>query len=349
MITSLKIENLKSIAKQDFTFKPLTILAGTNSSGKSSIIQSLLFYSYCAHKNLHLEGYLDNLGELRSLLNLHAKEQQIKITPSINTKKLPTLIYEIQNKQWEELKDSKFPAFEEGLFYLCANRIGQENIAKKHKTLRSGCNGEYLFGFFHECKSKALKNKRLISDKNSDSLSAQVIFWLKEILDLNLELQTQEIDNTNVKVSYKNNDLINGAELSPFNLGAGVSYLTKILILGLSLEQGDILIVENPEVHLHPKAISKLACFFVFLANAGIQVVLETHSEHILNKMRYSVFKGKISEQDAQIYYREQIEEGFISLNINRRGKYIDENGQVIKFPTGFFDSDLDELLEMTW
>ncbi len=136
-------------------------------------------------------------------------------------------------------------AFEEGLFYLCANRIGQENITKKHKTLRSGCNGEYLFGFFENNKSVSLKNEKLISSKDSNSLSLQVAFWLKEILDLKLELQTQEIDNTNVKVSYKNNDLINGAELSPFNLGAGVSYLTKILILGVSLEQGDILIVEN--------------------------------------------------------------------------------------------------------
>lgn len=47
-------------------------------------------------------------------------------------------------------------------------------------------------------------------------------------------------------------------ELSPFNLGAGVSYLSKILILGLSLEPNSLFIIENPEVHLHPKAISKL-------------------------------------------------------------------------------------------
>lgn len=348
MITNLKIENFKSIINQEFTLKPLTILTGTNSSGKSSVIQSLLFYSYCAHKNLHLEAYLDNLGELKELLSRNAKEQQIKVTPSINTQKSPTLTYEAQNNQWEELKNSNFPAFEEKLFYLCANRIGQENIAKKHKTLRSGCNGEYLFGFYADNKNESLKNDKLLSNQDSNSLSTQVVFWLKEILDLNLEPRIQEIDNINIKVFYKNNDL-NGAELSPFNLGAGVSYLTKILILGLSLEQNNVLIIENPEVHLHPKAISKLADFFVFLANAGIQVIIETHSEHILNKTRYAIFKEKISEQDVQIYYREQVEEESISLNINKRGKYIDKNGQIVKFPKGFFDSDLDELLEMTW
>lgn len=346
MITSLKIENFKSIINQEFALKPLTILTGTNSSGKSSVIQSLLFYSYCAHKNLHLEAYLDNLGELKDLLNRNAKERQIKVTPSINTQELPTLIYKYQNKQWEELKDSNFPAFEEKLFYLCANRIGQENIAKKHKTLRSGCNGEYLFGFYADNKNESLKNSKLLSNQDSKSLSMQVRFWLQEILELKLGLQTDTInDEMQIKIFYKNYEL--GIEFSPFNLGAGVSYLTKILILGLSLEQGNLLIVENPEVHLHPKAISKLADFFVFLANAGIQVIIETHSEHILNKTRYVIFKEKISEQDVQIYYREQVEEEFISLNINKCGKYTDKNGQIVKFPKGFFDSDLDELVEM--
>ena len=163
---------------------------------------------------------------------------------------------------------------------------------------------------------------------------------------MRLILETQGINNANVKISYKNYDL-DGIELTPFNLGAGVSYLAKILILGLSLKQDDLLIVENPEVHLHPKAISKLADFFVSLAKGGIQVVLETHSEHIVNKVRWAVFKEKISEQDVQIYYGKNAEEEFVSLNINKQGRYIDKNGKIVKFPKGFFDSDLDELLEM--
>lgn len=345
MITSLKIENFKSIVNQEFALKPLTILTGTNSSGKSSVIQSLLFYSYCVNRNLYLEEYLDSFGTLKELLNFKAKKEQIKITPSISNKKLPPLILRDKSNQQQELKNVKFLSFEKDLFHLCANRIGQENIAKKHKTLRSGCNGEYLFGFYADSKNESLKNDKLLSNQDSKSLSMQVIFWLKEILELKLEPQTQEIDNNHIKISYKNYEL--GIEFSPFNLGAGVSYLTKILILGLSLGQDNLLIVENPEVHLHPKAISKLADFFVFLANAGIQVIIETHSEHILNKTRYAIFKEKILEQDVQIYYREQVEGEFISLNINKRGKYIDKEGNITKFPKGFFDSDLDELVEM--
>ena len=133
----------------------------------------------------------------------------------------------------------------------------------------------------------------------------------------------------------------------PFNLGAGVSYLAKILILGLSLKESDILIVENPEVHLHPKAVSKFAEFFAFLAQGSVQIIIETHSEHIINKMRYLIFKEKLLENNLQIYYREKFNTPFINIRVNKNGKYIDENGDIMDFPAGFFDSDLNELLEM--
>lgn len=346
MITKLKIENFKSIVKQEFIFKPLSILTGTNSSGKSSIIQSLLFYSSCANPNLYLDEYLSNFGELSKLSSFTSKNKEIKITPSIDDKDEDTLSLNFENNQWEKLNNTQFPSFEKELFYLSANRIGQENIAKKHKNLKSGANGEFLFGFYEENKNKALQNNKLLWDTNSITLSTQVIFWLEKILELKLEPKTQTIDDSHITISYKNHNL-DGREISPFNLGAGVSYLTKILILGLSLEPNNVLIIENPEVHLHPKAISKLAEFLEFLTKAGIQVLIETHSEHILNKMRYLVFKEELPQESVQIYYKEHKDENFTSLNINKRGKYTDEKGQVVKFPKGFFDSDLDELWEM--
>lgn len=107
------------------------------------------------------------------------------------------------------------------------------------------------------------------------------------------------------------------------------------------------MIVENPEIHLHPKAITKLCDFFIFLVNAGIQVILETHSDHILNKTRWNVFKNNISNDSVKVYYRNSENEDFVDLNINKQGRFTDKDSQIIEFPTGFFDSDLDELLEM--
>lgn len=334
MITNLKIKNFKSISDYNFEFKPLTILTGTNSSGKSSVIHSILFYSYYSNENMYLEEYLRNLGDVKELLYFKVKDEKIEITPSVDDKELSSLISDDTRANWQTLDNNNFFVFEKDLFYLCSNRIGQENLTKIHKTLRSGSNGEYLFGFYEENKNNALKNTELISTEDSHTLSMQIRFWINKILDIKIEPTTQKISSNDIQIHYKDYEI--GVNLSPFNLGAGISYLTKILILGLSLEKGNILIIENPEVHLHPKAISKLTDFFVFLIKAGIQVILETHSEHILNKIRWNVFKNNISSNDVKIYYRSSVKEDFIDLNINKKGKYTSKRGdneEIVKFP----------------
>lgn len=356
MIESIHIQNFKSIENQVFDFKPITILTGTNSSGKSSVIQALLLYSHHFHNNMLLDDYLANLGKPSALLYVHSKSKYFSITLKVKGRETASLIFNKDKQDYtfdetEATKSTKknilIPNFERNLYYISANRIGQENQSKVKDKFRCGVNGEYIFGFYESCKNSRLENEKLISQEAiSKALNAQVNFWLRKILGLNLMPLTQTIDNTSVKVSYQNFDL-DDIEMSPFNLGAGVSYLAKILILGLSLKEGDILIVENPEVHLHPKAISKFSEFFAFLARGGIQVILETHSEHIINKMRYFIFKEQISKDNIQIYYRERFDTPFESIQINERGKYINKNNEIIEFPKGFFDSDLDELLEM--
>ena len=359
MIQSIHIQNFKSIENQVFDFKPLTILTGTNSAGKSSVIQAILLYSHHANNHMILDDYLVHLGKWSDLLCVYSKSKTFSITPIIknDSKKLSLvfdketdiLTFNVKGRKVIELLNNTFPIFEKDLYHISANRIGQEEQSKIRRGIKCGINGEFIFGFYEKYKNEALSNQQLISDAATGALNAQISFWLHRILNLNLTATTQEIDNSSVKVSYKNFDLdsVNGIEMSPFNLGAGVSYLTKILILGLSLKEGDILIVENPEVHLHPKAISNFAEFFMFLAKGGIQVILETHSEHIINKMRYFVFKEQLSTDDVQIYYRERFDTPFIAIRLNTDGRYTDNNGNVIKFPTGFFDSTLNELLEM--
>lgn len=110
--------------------------------------------------------------------------------------------------------------------------------------------------------------------------------------------------------------------------------------MGLSLKQGDIFIVENPEIHLHPKAISNLVEFFVALAKSGIQVVLETHSEHIINKTRYLIYKNLLFPQNLCLLYRQR-QEDFRQIYINQEGRYIDSEGNLSEFPRGFFDVNL--------
>lgn len=92
-----------------------------------------------------------------------------------------------------------------------------------------GVVGEYIVGSFEKEKSNPLMPE-LIKDDSSYTLSAQVNYWLSYILDIPTELQTERRLDDVVEVQYKSDGLGN---ISPFQLGAGVSYLTKMLIMCL--------------------------------------------------------------------------------------------------------------------
>lgn len=128
----------------------------------------------------------------------------------------------------------------------------------------------------------------MIKDENSFTLAAQLNYWQSYILGLKLELKTEKRNEQTVEVKY-NSDNIPG--ILPTQLGAGVSYLAKVLILCLRSNPGDVVMIENPEIHLHPAAQSRLGDFFAFIANAGIQLIIETHCDHLINKLQYLVFK----------------------------------------------------------
>ena len=92
---------------------------------------------------------------------------------------------------------------------------------------------------------------------------------------------------------------------------------------------------------MHPAAQSKLGEFFAFIASAGIQLILETHCEHLLNRLRYEVYHERIDPDQLVIYYKGGIIEPFQVIHIRENGKYD------VAFPGGFFDATLTELLEI--
>ena len=226
---------------------------------------------------------------------------------------------------------------EKNLYYLSANRVGAENLAQISSAIFCGINGDYLLGTFEKEKSKPLPEP-LIKDESSFTLAAQLNYWQSYILGLKLELKTEKRNDQIVEVKY-NSDNIPG--ILPTQLGAGVSYLTKVLILCLRAAPGDVVMIENPEIHLHPAAQSRLGEFFAFIANADIQLIIETHCDHLINKLQYLVFKKKFESDKAIIYYKKGIVDPFEKIQLNKYGRFEPE------FPDGFFDATLAELIEM--
>jgi len=268
MINHLKIKQFKCIDDDEFTFQNLTILTGLNSAGKSSVIQSILLMShYFGQKKFLSENIIS--FDINSNMYVNAKEFSITLNEACLTKNID-----------ETNQQGSLPNFtnEQELFHIDANRLGPEEFALYSSENKIGKHGEFIFSYYEQHKNKAIE-KSLVKSESSDTLWNNLDYWLSYILEEKVELITERVSATHIKVSYQFNQL--PAEISPNSLGAGTSYVVKILIVCLLAKPGNILLIENPEVHLHPKAQAKLGEFLAFVASHGVQVVVETHCEHL--------------------------------------------------------------------
>lgn len=333
MITRIEADGFKNLSNADLRLVPLTVITGRNSTGKSSLLQSILLSQANSKASPYYDTYLGIYFD--NCRNKYTNARQI--TVKIHTEEVTASI------QWEEdsleidcLKE--LPELEQQLFYLSANRIGPEDVAKIYPdTLVSGPTGAALFGTFEREKAVPVAEE-LIRDRNSTTLASQINWWLSYILDQKLEISSEKRPTNDVEVHFKSDGI---PDILPMQLGAGVSYLAKILILCLRTNKGDVVMIENPEIHLYPLAQSRLAEFLAFIAASGRQLIIETHSNEILTKFRHQVFKGKIPPEDVTIFYKGGVTETFQTIGMDRNGRFDTD------FPETFFDATLDELLDM--
>jgi predicted ATPase len=120
----------------------------------------------------------------------------------------------------------------------------------------------------------------------------------------------------------------------PTHVGFGLTQVLPIIIAALCAKPEDMLLIENPEVHLHPAGQSLMGQFLAEVANAGVQVIIETHSDHILNGIRRAVKTEKLASEDVAIHFfqpRSQQNPQVISPTIN-------DEGDIDTWPEGFFD-----------
>jgi predicted ATPase len=276
MIDNIQIKNYKCFRNENISLKNLTLLTGTNSSGKSSCIQSILFLSNYASGS-DIEEYLESLGAFEDLKNKKTNPKSIKITSIKGNQKIKFTM----NKQDDKtlINDVDFLNYPKNITYLNANRapISEINNFSKLKDRYFGIDGKYIISYYEQHKGDIIS--LIYDNKTKTTLGGQVDFWLKYIFSIELDFITKKISTTHTKSLYK----IDNIEYKPENLGTGISYLISILIACLSAKEGNIIIIDNPEIHLHPKAQSKLLNFFSFISNQNIQLIIESHSDHIFN------------------------------------------------------------------
>lgn len=134
---------------------------------------------------------------------------------------------------------------------------------------------------------------------------------------------------------------IEGMRQDLTHVGVGVSQILPILVMCFLSEKGDSIILEQPELHLHPKVQTRLADFFVSMNALGKQCIIETHSEYLINRLRYLVAKSDNTKvaNDTMIYFVEKDKkEGFSKY----RPITINPYGIIEDWPDGFFDEGED-------
>jgi len=367
----LKIKNFKCFHDIDIQLNNLTIFAGINGNGKSTAIQALLFLrrtvEHCAKwennhfdlnkligLNVELNGpYCLSLGNSAYIIPADSDAETIYLGISGDNNTFG-VTYSINagNELWLtpiEPLINKFtgnPLYYQEFYYLNAERIGPRlsQDIRFYDYYNVGNKGEYTaqiisnLNYSYEFK---LDEKRTNSEfQKGNRFEHHVNAWLNYILP-GVSVIPYYDEKTHVARIEIENSFSKGNSVVPTNTGFGISYVLPIIVSGLIAQQDRFLIVENPEAHLHPSAQSKIGYFLGVIANSGVRVIIETHSDHVINGIQLAVAKKAVSNDAVTINFFTLDDKTDMETNNNQpevKPISITEKGELADWPKGFFD-----------
>ena len=360
MICVLRIENFKSLRDVKFNFAKLNLFFGMNGMGKSSVLQSLLLLrqSYWANgkkdlNRLHINGDLICLGTGQDIFCQGTDGSSIRY------------YLEIENKTGKEIYDCCYdykeasedclpalesvpvhdcslsePLFGRGFAYLGAEHIGPKNSYSMAQWQSEGINPRYADGRY-TVPFLAKEGKREVPEvlrhekAKTNSLIDQASAWMSEISP-GVKLFARYLPEDNqakLDVSYEGERLDSG-RFSPVNVGFGIPYVVPLIVELLVSNKDSLLLIENPESHLHPKGQAEMAKLIARAAANGAQILCESHSDHLINGVRLAARQGEIHPGDIAVSYFDK--------NINQETRIvpigIDHNGNLSEYPAGLLD-----------
>ncbi len=373
MIHQLHLQNFKRFEDQSLEIGALTLLSGLNGMGKSSVLQSLLLLRQSYQQGLlkstglALNGDLVEIGTARDALCDSAKEEKIGfvLTFTNGTEASWQFGYESQDNlglvapresDILGLVSSNVPpeTYQTSLFsddfqYLQAERIGpRTSFEKSYSQVRQhrqlGVQGEYTAHFLSIFRDLQIPNPDLSHPQaKSMTLLSQTQSWLGEIspgTQINI-LDSSEMDRVSLQYSFG----LGTSRYRATNVGFGITYTLPVITAILSAKPGALLLLENPEAHLHPKGQARMGSLLAQAAAQNVQIILETHSDHVLNGIRLAVHGGNLDPDVVRLHFfqrskfQEQTVSEVISPQMNRRGR-------IDQWPDGFFD-EWDNSLEL--
>ena len=402
MITELSAQNFKSWKDTGkLQIAPLTGFFGANSSGKTSILQTLLMLKQTVERPPNWNGVID-FGDDNSLVNLgsfdetvHQHRSDLSLNVAVSWKlpekqnlgsfgtdflsfsmsiakkyehsvQLDNFCYSNGEREFKIVWESSGYKYKLGSYweradlfrcYSVTNPFGPLESFKPLKdafenlfrricylgSLREFPYSRYAWQGNHP-KDIGQRGEEMISAILSkrvklQGIDKQIMEWLQR-LDLIDSYRLNPISDSEKDYEFLVRKYKGGPEVRLTDVGFGVSQVLPVLILCYYVPEGSILILEQPEAHLHPKVQSELADLLIeVVKNRQLQIILESHSEHLLIRLMRRIAEEQISVDDTAFYFCE-MNEGVSEIEkLN-----VDDYGNITNWPQNFFGDEMGDL-----
>lgn len=363
MLESVTLHNFKAFVTQEIQFRPLTLLTGLNGMGKSSALQSLLLLRQSYQQRilaelggpgLVLNGDLVQLGTGRDVLFDNAEEDEIAFTLRADGKEAQwRFAYDKQADVLRHIPAGEFHSsiyaislFTEDFHFLEAERVGPRTtfgmadfVVRELKQM--GTRGQFTVHFLHHFQNTEVLDPLRHSNEESYTLRDQVNAWMGDVSPgtvIRVE-DYGDMDVMHLAFGFRRPDTAGDVRyFRSTNVGFGLTYTLPVLVALLSSQEGALVLLENPEAHLHPRGQAKLGELLARATAAGVQVIVETHSDHILNGIRVAVKHGLTNPDDVALHFFQRPENDSESSGIEVKSPQIDSNGRLDYWPEDFFD-----------
>lgn len=376
MLLDIELDHFKCFREVTLPLRPLTVLTGVNGSGKSTVIQALTLLHQTVvdvsilHPALILDGSVVSLGTLadvvdqvhgRSSFSIGLRSEAFAVRWDFGGEGASRRDISVKlHKGHLVTEEGRLPLGEgdgglltpaarktragaglegllEGLSYVSAERTGPREVYPlsdpgRHRAV--GIRGELAPGLIHWFGDDHVSEG--LRQAGPPTVARQTEIWLDHFFP-GASYVVQPVRGANL-VTLGLRTSPEEDYHRPQNVGFGLSHLFPIIVAVLHARPGDVILVENPEVHLHPRAQAGIGQLLARAAAAGVQIIVETHSDHVLNGVRRAVRDSIVESERVAIHFfrpRGRGTEGGLPQVVSPT---LLADGTIDHWPEGFFD-----------
>ena len=372
MLTRIDLRHFKCFAMLKLPLRPLTLLSGANASGKSSVLQALVLLHQTMREHewsthLMLNGAAVQLGTATDVIDqVHGRSdceialfdgerayrwefegERDEMSMAVRRVSVDGLDAGDSEPLHYLLPSNLLPASSHhysltkrlcGLTYLTAERLGPREyyiLDDPQLTAVVGPRGECAISVLHSGRDTRVLD-RLVDRDVPNNRFRQVearMGWFFPGCRLAIE-QVPRANAVTLGIRISTDTDFQ----RPIHTGFGLTQVLPIVVAALSASRDDLLLIENPEVHLHPAGQAAMGEFLADVTSAGVQVVIETHSDHVLNGIRRAVRSRTLPADDVALHFfrpRRGVEQDGVP---QVESPSLDADGNIDAWPEGFFD-----------